>query len=130
MFRNSTFLRWVLLCDAATCFSSGLLMIFGSQTLERFLGLSPQLLLYTGVSLLPFAAFLVYLAMRESFSPAMVWAVIVLNVLWTVDSFLALVTGWISPNELGYLFVIAQALAVALFAGLEFFGLRKSAFVS
>jgi hypothetical protein len=56
-----------------------------------------------------------------------VWAVIVLNALWTVDSFLLLLTGWVAPTELGYIFVAAQAFGVAVFAGLEYFGLKKSA---
>jgi hypothetical protein len=56
----------------------------------------------------------------------MVWAVIVLNALWTVDSILLLLSGWIEPTELGYGFVIFQAFGVAMFAGLEYFGLRRS----
>ena len=127
MFRTSTFLRWVLFIDAATCVATGLLMMVGSGALDQFLGLPTELLRYAGVSLLPFAAFLVYLAMRESFSRSMVWAVILLNALWTVDSLLLLLTGWVDPTELGYLFVVAQALGVAMLAGLEYVGLRKSA---
>jgi len=126
MFRTSTFLRWVLFVDAATCAATGLLMMIGSGALERFLGLPTDLLRYTGFSLLPFAAFLVYLATRETFSQSMVWAVIVLNALWTVDSFLLLLTGWVDPTEFGYLFVVTQALGVAMLAALEFVGLRTS----
>ena len=44
-----------------------------------------------------------------------------------MDSFLVVATGWITPNPLGYAFVTAQALGVAMFAGLEYVGLRKSA---
>jgi len=33
----------------------------------------------------------------------------------------------VDQTELGYTVVIAQALGVAVFAGLEYFGLRKSA---
>jgi len=53
----STFLRWTLLADAATCVATGLLMMLGSGQLEQFLGLPAGLLRYAGVSLLPFAAF-------------------------------------------------------------------------
>jgi hypothetical protein len=127
MFRTSTFLRWTLFADAATCFGSGLLMIFGSGDLDRFLGLPAELLRYAGISLLPFAAFLVYLATREYLSQPVVWAAIVLNALWTADSFLILLTGWVAPTGLGYAIVIAQALGVAMFAGLEYLGMRKSA---
>ena len=124
--RTSTFLRWTLLADAATCVATGLLMMLGSGQLEQFLGLPAGLLRYAGVSLLPFAAFLVYLAKRENLSTQGVWTAIVLNTIWTAASLLLLMTGRVALTELGYTFVIAQALGVAVFAGLEFFGLRKS----
>lgn len=127
LLHTSTLLRRVLFADAATCIAAGLLMMFGSGFLEQILGLPAGLLRYAGISLMPFAAFLVYLATRENLSQAIVWTVIVLNVLWTADSLLLLVTGWVAPTELGYTFVIAQALGVAVFAGLEYFGLKKSA---
>jgi len=123
---TSTFLRWVLLADAATSGAIGLLMMLGSGLLDQYLGLPASLSRYAGLSLLPFAAFLVYLARRENLSPPAVWAVIVLNVLWTADSILLLLGGWIEPTALGYAFVVFQAFGVAVFAGLEYFGLRKS----
>jgi hypothetical protein len=122
-FRTSTFLRWVLSADAATCIATGLLLTFGSGVLEQLTGL----LRYAGISLLPFAAFLVFLATREQLTPPAVWAVIALNALWAADSLLLLLSGLVSPTELGSAFVVAQALGVAVFAGLEYFGLRKSA---
>lgn len=123
----STFLRRVLYADVATCVATGLLMTLGAGLLEQFTGLPAGLLRYAGVSLFPFAALLVYLATRDHLSPPVVWAVIVLNALWTVDSLLLLLTGWVAPTEVGYAFVIAQALGVAMFAGLEYLGLRKAA---
>ncbi len=89
-----------------------------------------MLMNYAGLSLFPFAALLIYLGTRESLSPSIVWAVIVCNALWTTDSFLLLLTGWIEPNGLGYAFIIAQALGVAVFTGLEFLGLGKPATVA
>lgn len=126
-FPTSTFLRRVLWADAATCLAAGLMMTLGAATLERHFGLPSELSRYAGVGLLPFAAFLVYLAARESLKAPVVWAVIALNVLWTADSVLLLVSGWITPTEAGSAFVLAQALGVAVFAALEFVGLRKSA---
>jgi len=124
---TSRFLRLVLFADAATCFATGLLMIFGSTILGNLLEMPPKLFSYAGISLLPFTVGLVYMMSRERLSPSVVWTVIVLNLLWTADSFLILATGWVTPNELGYSFVGAQALAVAMFAGLEYAGLKKSA---
>ena len=125
--RTSTFLRRVLFADAATCVATGLLLTLGPGLFEQFTGLPAALLRYAGLSLLPFAALLVYLATRESVSPMAVWTVVLLNALWTLDSFLLLLTGWVVPTEPGYAFVVAQALAVAVFAGLEYFGLRRAA---
>src|SRR5215470_2290436 len=127
LLRTSTLLRWVLFADATTCIATGLLMTLGSGLLEQYLGLPAGLSRYAGASLFPFAAFLVYLAKRENLSPPAVWTAIVLNALWTAASFLILLTGLVDPTELGYTFVIVQALGVAGFAGLEYLGLRKSA---
>jgi len=102
-------------------------MMIGSAFLAESLGLPAGLLRYAGASLLPFASLLVYLTSRQSLLPAAVWMVIVLNALWTADSFLLVATGWITPNLLGYAFVTAQALGVAMFASLEYVGLRRSA---
>ena len=126
MFRTSTFLRFVLLVDAATCFANGLLMIFASSSVAQISGLPETLVRYAGFSLLPFAMFLVFLATRQLSSQYLVWAAILLNVLWTADSLLLLVTGWVAPTPLGYLLVTAQALGVGTLAGLEYVGLRKS----
>lgn len=127
LFRTSTFLRRVLLADAATCIMCGLLLALGATQLEQFLGLPTELSRYAGLSLLPFAAFLGYLAMRENLSTPVVWAVIVLNALWTIDSILLLLSGWVAPTGVGAAFIVFQALGVAMFAALEYFGLRKSA---
>ena len=126
----SNFLRRVLLADAATCVATGLLLMLGADFLEKLLGLPTNLSLCAGLGLLPFAALLVYLAAQKSFSPLLIWTVIVLNALWTADSILLLLSGWIEPTALGYAFVIFQAVGVAMFAGLEYFGLRTSATIA
>ena len=100
-FRSSTFLRRVLLVDAATCLATGLLLMLGAALLEGILGLPAQLSRYAGLSLLPFAAFLVYLARRARLSPPMVWAVIVANAVWTIVSVLLLLSGWVEAQTLG-----------------------------
>jgi len=121
----SKLLRQVLLADAATSGAIGLLMMLGAGLFEQLLGLPAELSRYAGISLLPFAAFLIYLAKRENLSPPAIWAVIILNVLWTADSILLLLSGWIEPTGLGNAFVLFQAFGVAMFAGLEYLGLRK-----
>ena len=126
MFRTSPFLRWVLFADAGTCLATGLLAMVDAEPLSQLSGLPVGLLRYAGLSLVPFAAFLVYLATRTVFRQSMAWTVILLNVLWTLDSILLLVTGWVTPTELGYVLVVVLAVGVAVLAGLEYVGLRKS----
>jgi hypothetical protein len=125
--RSSAFLRRALLADALC--SAGMaaaLLIFGSA-LAGLLDLPADLLSEAALVLIPFAAFVGYLTTREQPARAGVWAVIAMNIVWTIDSVLLLFTGWVEPNSLGYAFVIAQAAAVGVFAELEYIGLRRSA---
>ena len=52
--------------------------------------------------------------------------IIAINALWVAASFGLLVSGAVTPTLLGYAFVIAQALAVALLAELQFVGFRRT----
>jgi hypothetical protein len=128
--RVSPFLRYVLFADAATCAACGLLLAFGGSFLEGLLGLPSTLMFYAGLSLFPFTAFLIYAATRKSISKTLVWLIVGLNLLWTIDSFLLLATNYVAPTTLGYAFVIFQALGVLMFADLEFIGLRKAEVVA
>ena len=124
--RIAKFLRGVLLVDAATCLAMGLLFIFFSARLSDYLALPTPLLFYPGLSLVPFAGFLVYLATRSRTVSPLVWVVVIGNALWTLDSILILLTGWITPNTFGLFFVVFQAVGVAILAGLELVGLKRS----
>lgn len=127
MIRPSVFLRRVLLADAAASAVTGALMAFGAGQLGGLLGLPGDLLRYAGLALLPFAALVASIATREALPRALVWAVIVANALWVVDSLALLASGWVMPTALGTAFVIAQAAAVAVLAELEYLGLRRAA---
>ncbi|HJV74524.1 MAG TPA: hypothetical protein VJ654_09905 [Noviherbaspirillum sp.] len=80
-----------------------------------------------GIILLPFAALVAYIATRAQLSRGWVWAVVIANALWVIDSIVLLLSGWVSPSLLGQAFVLAQALVVAVLAELEYVGLQKSA---
>ncbi|HEX6861258.1 MAG TPA: hypothetical protein VF414_00490 [Thermoanaerobaculia bacterium] len=122
----STFLRRVLALDAVTSGAMGALLVLAQTPLSSLLGLSSSLLFWAGLSLLPFAAFVGWLATRELPPRAGVWAVVLINALWVVDSFVLLASGWPDLTLLGKVFVLFQAVAVAVFAELQFFGLRRS----
>ena len=128
--RVSRFLRFVLLADAATCAACGLLLSAGGGFQQNLTGLPAPMMFYAGLSLFPFSAFLLYVATRKSVSKTVLWLIIGLNLLWTIDSFLLLVSGYVAPTAFGYVFVIMQAVGVLVFADLEFIGLRKAEVVA
>jgi hypothetical protein len=59
-----------------------------------------------------------------------VWAIIVANALWAVASIGLLVGGWVAPTALGYVFVVGQALVVALLGELQYVGVKRQAAVA
>ena len=122
----TTFLRRVLFVDAATCAAMGLGLLAAAGVLAPALGLPALLLQAAGLSLLPTAAFMAWVATRRELSLLGVWVVIAGNALWVVGSAVLLVPGVVSPSLLGYAFVIAQAVAVVLLAELEYVGLSKA----
>jgi hypothetical protein len=123
----SPLLRQALLSDAVTTIACALLMLFGAGFLDPLLGLPANLLRTAGFILVPYAAWVAYLGTREGVQRVLVWAVVAVNALWTLDSILLLVSGWVAPTPAGYAFVIAQAAVVALYAELQAMGLKRSA---
>jgi hypothetical protein len=115
-----------MLADAVISGASGLLMVFGAGFLASLLGLPEALLLYAGVSLLPFAVFVSYASTREHLNRAAIWAVMIANALWAAASVALLLSGWITPNFLGTAFIIFQALVVAVFTEIQYLGVRRS----
>jgi hypothetical protein len=126
VFGLSPFLRRALLADALISGATGLLMLIGANILASLLGLPEALLRYAGLVLLPYAALVTYIATREQLRRWVVWAVIVANAIWAVDSIIQLLSGWVTPNALGYAFIIFQALVVAAFAEIQYIGMRRS----
>ncbi|WP_163995081.1 hypothetical protein [Pyxidicoccus caerfyrddinensis] len=126
---SKSLLGRTLLLDGVVSGATGALMFLAASPLASLLGLHERLLRVAGFSLLPFAALLVFLAVRPTVSKPLVWGILVVNVLWAVDSLLLLTTDWVAPTTLGYAFTVFQAVAVAGFAGLQYFGLRGASTV-
>lgn len=124
--QSSTFLRRVLLVDAVASAGMGLMMVLFAAPAAAVLNLPAALLTEAGLVLLPFAAFVGYLASRELPVRAAVWVVVAANVIWVIDSVVLLFGGWVEPNGLGYAFIVGQAVVVGLLAELEYIGLRRS----
>jgi len=121
-----SFLRKVLVVDGVISGACGLTLVLGAGPLERWLGIPAALLRPVGLTLFPFTALLLSLARRAALSRATVGGVIAANGIWVAGSVLLLVSGWIDPTGLGYAFVVGQAAVVAVFAEMEYVGLKKS----
>ena len=113
-------IRWALLIDAVASGGMGVLLLAAANQLAPLLGLPVSLLRGVGVFLIPFAAFLLWIARRAGALHGLIRTVVIGNVLWILGSILLLVSGSVSPTGLGTLFVVAQAAAVAVFAWLEY----------
>jgi hypothetical protein len=123
MVRQNTFLRYALLADAVASGATGLMLIAGAGLLEGLLGLPGALMREAGLVLVPYVAFVAWVGTREAISRPAVQAIIAMNLLWVVGS--VALFAFVTPNLLGYAFVIAQAIVVGVFAELQFIGLRR-----
>jgi len=120
------FLRRILTLDALTSGLTGLALAVGAAPMESVLGLPAGLLRYAGVSLLPFAAFVLWVATREHVSRASVQVIIGLNAAWVAASAGLLLSGSVAPRPIGYAFVIGQAIVVGILTEAQYVGLRRS----
>jgi hypothetical protein len=122
----SLFLRRILWLDAATCLITGAVMLAAAGTVERFLAIPAPLSAALGIALLAFGAAVAWVGARPYLLRPAVWAIVLLNALWAIESLLALAFGWLEPNLPGRVFIIGQAIAVAVIAELQFVGLRRA----
>ncbi len=120
---NSQFLRRVLLIDGAVSGAAGLVMVLGAGLLAPLTNLPQALMIYAGAALFPWTIALIALARMANVPRGGVKAVIAINVLWVAASIGALFLT--SPTLFGYAFVIAQAVAVGLFAELQIMALKR-----
>ena len=126
MIQPSLFLRRAILADAVFSGASAMLLSFGAGALAPLLNLPEALLRETGLFLVAYAALVGWLGSRQSMPKALVWTVIAGNAAWTVASIALLFSGAVTPNLLGQAAVAMQAIAVGVFAELQYLGLRRS----
>jgi hypothetical protein len=126
MINPTLFLRRAIQADAIITGAMAVLLVAAAGVLGPMLNLPDAFLREVGVFLIVYAALVGFLGTRELMPKAAVWLVIIANAIWTIDSIALLFTGWVSPNLLGQAFVVAQAVAVAIFAELQYIGLKRS----
>jgi hypothetical protein len=126
MINPSLLLRRAIQVDAVVSGAMALLLTFGAGLLAPLLHLPEPLLLESGLFLIAYAALVGWLGTRDAMPKAWVMAIIAGNALWTLGSIGLLFSGAVTPNLLGEAFVALQAIAVGVFAELQYLGLRRS----
>ncbi|MEV4109460.1 hypothetical protein [Nonomuraea sp. NPDC049695] len=123
---RTKFLRLALAADAVVTGVNGLVYLAFAAPVSDLLGPGAGLLREIGAFLLVYGAAVGLLATRRAISPAATRAVIALNIIWTLGSVAAVVTGVAGLTTVGAIWTIAQALVVGVFAELQITGLRKT----
>jgi uncharacterized protein YjeT (DUF2065 family) len=126
MIHPSQFLRRALLADAVFSGIAAVLFTADAGALASLLELPEALLRETGLFLIAYTALVGWLGTRASVPKALVMIVIAGNAAWTVGSIALLFSGAVTPNLLGEIVVVAQAIATGVFAELQYIGLRRS----
>ena len=121
----SAFLRRAFLADAMGSTAVGMLLALDHGALAPMLGLSAPFLLGVGLITLPFAMAVGWMSSRQRLPRWAIWAVVLSNALWALQSAVLLIGGWVHPTGPGQAFVIGQAIWAAVFADLEWFGMAR-----
>ena len=122
----SPLLRTALVADAVVSGGAALLQLGAASWLAELLVLPRALLVETGGFLAAYTLLLVVLARSTRVWSAVVAVVVVGNVAWAAGCAALLVAGAVSPSALGVAFLAMQAVAVLVFAALEYLGVRAS----
>jgi hypothetical protein len=123
--RRTPLLRLVLKLDAIVTGANGAAYLIAAGPLGDLLGLSPALLRGTGAFLLAFAAAVWLTATRPAIPRPAVYAIVAANAIWAIDSVVAAIAGWGTPETAGTVWIVIQAVVVAGFAELQLTALRR-----
>ena len=126
MINPSQFLRRALLADAIFSGVSAIGLTLGAGTFASLLDLPEALLQETGLFLIAYTIMVGWLGTRHAVPRALVMVVVAGNAAWTLASIALLFSGAVSPNLLGEIVVVAQAIATGVLAELQYVGLRRS----
>jgi len=116
-------LRIALRVDAVASGGLGLVALAGAPLVSGVVGAPEGALRGVGGFLVVFAIALLALAARPTMPVPLVWAVVVFNLVWVAAS--AVVAVLVPLTVLGTVLAVVQALGVAVFADLEWLGLRR-----
>lgn len=123
---NTRFVSRVLLSNATFGVVSALICLLWAQPLAVGLGLTqPVIVTVLGVGLLLFAAEVAWIAIRTPEDRRALTIIFALDVAWVIASAIILLGGWLPLTPAGTWTIIVVADIVAVFAVLEFIGLRR-----
>jgi hypothetical protein len=122
----SRFLKVALLADALVSGLVAALQLLAGKLLTGLLALPAMLLLESGVFLVAYVTLLLVMARSQRLWSWLVLMVIVGNVGWALGCLGLLQLLPAAPSALGIAFLLLQAAAVLVFAGLEWAGWRTS----
>lgn len=123
--RADRFLRWALRLDAVATLGSGALLAAGGTLLAEPTGVPAAAGHGIGAFLVVYAVAVAALSFRPVINRAAAWAVVVLNSVWVIDSAITLVAGFWDLTAIGVGLVVVMAVVVAVFAELQYVGLRR-----
>ncbi|MEV4377528.1 hypothetical protein [Streptosporangium sp. NPDC049644] len=124
---DAKLLRFALKQDAVGTGANGAVYVIVAAIFGEMFGLPAAFLYPIGAFLVAFAVAVFFLATRPTVSKAAVGVVMAVNIAWVAASAELLIAGWFPLTGLGTALVVAQAVVVAGFTGLQFAGLRKTA---
>ena len=123
---KSSLLRRALQANAAFSGVSGIALTVAAGPLSTFLGLNaPLILIAIGVMLIFYALSLIYDTRQEPINRRSAITAIALDTVWVVASEFVLLTGLVSFTPAGWWAVAFTADIVAVFAIVQFIGLRR-----
>ena len=124
---SSTLLRRALQGNGAFSTVSGLVTLLGANAVAAFTGVQPAIVfIVLGISLLLFAAGLFWMTRETAVNPTLARIVIVMDVLWVVGSVILLLSNALPLTVAGKWAIGLVADMVALFAILQYIGLRRA----
>ncbi len=123
---TSSLLRHAILANGIFCGVSGIVLLLAAAPLATLLGIpAPLVLRGTGFVLGCYGIALFFLASQQHINQKLALAVILLDVLWVLDSIVILLTGWLPLTTTGIWVIAILALIVAGFAEVQYLGLRR-----
>jgi hypothetical protein len=117
---GASLLQGVMRLDAAVTGANGVAYLALAGPLKDLLGLSSPLLRGVGAFLVAFAVFVALAGTRVPL------VVIGANIAWAAGSIVAAIAGWGSPETVGTVWIVLQAITVGAFAELGLIGVRRA----